>query len=416
MRFDTDIAVLGGGASGLMAALSAKKAAPHLRVDLFERQPRVGKKLLATGNGRCNLMNTDPSDDHYHGDLALLRAVRSVLPPNDLMAIFEKLGVQPHVEYGGRVFPMSQQASSVLDVLRLALSEYGVEEHCGMAVTSIRPASGGAELRFGDQVLYARRAIACFGGAASPQLGGTDGGLRLLTDCGHSAEPFRPALTGLLVDPRYTRPIKGVRLDANLTVLSRGRPVAQCRDDVIFSDWGLSGLGPMAVSRCAGEALANGPAEAVLDLLPGLDAPALLTERARRFPARPAGEVATGLINKKLAQHILRLSAPRLPFALPCRDVTREALTSFGAMLNGWRLPLTGVAGMEQAQVTSGGVLAQCVDPATLRSRVLPALYLAGEVLNLDGECGGYNLYWAFASGLTAGHCAARALEGTGRR
>ena len=412
MNFHTDIAVLGGGASGMMAALAAKRAAPGLSVTLLERQSRVGRKLLATGNGRCNLMNTDPADGKYHGDVELLRAVREALPPESLLSVLKKLGIEPKTEYGGRVFPMSQQASSVLDDLRLSLAEAGVAETCGAAVTALRAVPGGVEIALGGQVLLSRRAVACFGGAAAPQLGGTSEGLSILKACGHKVIPFRPALTGLLTDSRLVRPLKGVRLEAEVTLYRGGQALARETGDVIFADYGLSGLAPMALSRAVGDALGGNhqAVEAALNALPGFDPLSLLRERQRRFPARPAGEMTTGLVHKKLGQHLLRLAAPDAPFALPCGELTDGQMRALAALLGGWRLTLTGLAGMEQAQVSSGGVPAREVHIQTLESRKLPGLYLAGEVLNVDGDCGGYNLYWAFASGLTAGHCAARSL------
>lgn len=412
--FDVDIAVLGGGASGLMAALTAKEYAPDARVVIFERQNRVGKKLLATGNGRCNLLNTDITPEHYHGDVRFLPRLRRLCPPETMMRMFQYIGIEPRVEYGGRVYPMSGQAASVLDDLRLALSERGVEERVDMPVTGLHPIPGGVELRFDVTLLRARTAIACFGGAASPHLGGTAAGLRLLQDLGHSAEPFLPALTGLKTDPSFVRSLKGVRLEAEISVLSGDRVLARSTGDIIFSESGVSGTAAMAVSRAASMLLRQkAPCRIRLDLLPGVDVRRRLHERRAMFPHRQAGDFLTGLIHKKLGQALLRLADPDLPFAAPCAQMSDRLLDSLAGLLQGWELPLTDTTGMEQAQVTAGGVRLDEIDPDTMASRRTPGLYLAGEVLNIDGDCGGFNLYWAWATGYVAGKSAARQVYPT---
>ena len=411
-----DLAVVGGGASGMMAALEALRRAPSLRVIVLERQPRPGKKLMATGNGRCNITNTDPSPDHYHGDVAAMGPVMAACPPALALSRFEEYGVVCVFDSGGRVYPASGQASSVLDALRLSLDERGAETRCDFGVARLDRRGGTWRLLSanGESVL-ARAVIVAAGGMAAPQLGGTDAGCALLAAQGHDLAPRLPSLVQLKTDPARVRAMKGIRIDALAEALIEGRPVRAEAGEVLFTEYGLSGPAIMQISRPISEAIHSGrrAKTGVRLRLTSEGADALHTRLLARRDAlskRAVGEFLTGYVNKRVGQTLVRLASD-IPFAEPCARLTDEAIASLARLMTGWVFDVTGTLGFEQAQVTAGGARMDGFDPRTLMSRLRDGLFAAGEALNIDGDCGGFNLQWAWASGMTAGAAAARWLE-----
>jgi len=410
-----DLAVIGGGASGLMAALAARRAGPALRIGVLERLPRVGKKLMATGNGRCNLTNMNASPADYHGEVPFMESAMRRFPPAAVLARFEEYGVYPLVEPDGRVYPMSGQASSVLDALRLSMAEAGIGEICGFEVVSLEPAAKGWRIVAKDgRVACARRVIAATGGMTAPSLGGSASGYRLLEALGHRTAPRLPALVQLKTDPAAVRALKGIKYDGIIDILVDGRVMRSESGEVLFTEYGLSGPPVLQLSRIASTALArrNPPDVRVrLHILPlsEEDARARLEERRARLSARPLENFLTGLVNKRLGQTLVKLACP-LPLASPAAALGKDHLDALARLLAGWELKVTGTQGFEQAQVTAGGVRTDSFNPETMESLRAPGLYAAGELLDIDGDCGGFNLQWAWASGLAAGEAAARAL------
>ncbi|MBR3502771.1 MAG: NAD(P)/FAD-dependent oxidoreductase [Clostridia bacterium] len=407
-----DIAVIGGGASGLMAALAAHRKSPALKIGVLERLPRVGKKLMATGNGRCNLTNINASPADYHGDVAFMESAMRRFPPRAVMARFEEYGVYPVVEDGGRVYPMSGQASSVVDALRLSLAERGIPEICEFEAAALERAGKTWRVRAKDgREARAGRVIVATGGLTVPSLGGSASGYRLLEALGHRATPRLPALVQLKTDPAAVRALKGVRYDGRIDILVDGRPVRGETGEVLFTEYGLSGIAVMQLSRVASTALARRnppPVSARLHILPlpEEEARALLLSRRATLAARPLENFLTGLVNKRLGQTLVKRACP-LPLATPVAEMTDGQLSSLAALLTGWTLPVTGTQGFEQAQVTAGGVRTADFDPDTMESRLVPGLYVTGELYDIDGDCGGFNLQWAWASAMAAGEAAA---------
>ena len=409
-----DIAVIGGGASGLMAALAAHDTSPALKIGVLERLPRVGKKLMATGNGRCNLTNMNASPADYHGDVAFMQSAMNRFPPKTVLERFKGFGVYPLVEASGRVYPMSGQASSVLDALRLSLAEAGIEEICEFEATALERAGKGWRIRAKDgRTAHARRVILAAGGMTAPSLGGSASGYRLLEALGHRVTPRLPALVQLKTDPAAVRALKGIKYDGQIDILVDGRVMRSETGEVLFTEYGLSGIAAMQLSRLASTALArrNKPTVSVqLHILPLSedDARALLDDRRARLPNRPLENFLTGLVNKRLGQTLVKLACP-LPLASPASALTDAHLAALAALLTGWKLEITGTQGFEQAQVTAGGVRTADFDPDTMQSRLAPGLYVTGELYDIDGDCGGFNLQWAWASALAAGEAAAGA-------
>lgn len=396
------ILIIGGGASGMMAALTAAEQ-PGNAVTLLERQSRVGRKLLATGNGRCNLTNLDLAATHYHGarpDFAVPALSRFGL--DDTLRFFRSLGLLTVADDTGRVYPLSDQANSVLDVLRFALETRGVSVVCSCDVIEVKKKARGYEaISATGERYFGDRLIVAAGGCAGKKLGGTKSGYRLLGMLGHSCTPLSPSLTQIKTDQTHVRALKGVRADALVQLRQNGRLIAHEAGEVQFTDFGLSGPVAFSLSREAG--LLDG-AELTLDFLRAYgcaDVDALLQNKRAAMGALPAAELLSGMLHARLGGVIMRRALGSLQ--RPAGALTDAELTQVRQQLRCFTLPVTGVMGMENAQVTAGGIVTDEFDPQTLESRLAPGVFATGEVLDIDGDCGGYNLQWAWSSGRLAG-------------
>lgn len=405
------VAVIGGGASGMVAAIAAARSGASVAV--FERGERVGRKLLATGNGRCNLTNLDLAPGHFHGrqpafPLTVLRAFDA----RRALEFFDALGIAGKVEDRGRVFPRSGQASSVLDALRWEMEDLGVQVHCGSAVREVRRMPPGFGIVAGEGGAFpADRVVLATGGRAAPNLGADGSGYALARALGHTViEPF-PALAPLRLSSPWLRTLQGVRFEGAVEAWANGRRLAGSRGEVLFTDHGASGPAVLDVCRGATEALLGGePVELRITVVEELDLDALAVEIGRRLDALPRRTVPAalvGFLNKRLLPPVLREAG--LPdLDRPAGNVSGDERRRIASLLKDWRFPVIGPGPWASAQVTAGGVDVSEVDPATLESRRVRGLYLAGELLDVDGDCGGFNLHWAWASGHVAGGSAAR--------
>ncbi len=400
------IVIIGGGASGLAAAVFCARRVGGARVLLLEKQARVGKKLLATGNGTCNLSNIAASVSHYHGktpsftEQALMR-----FTPSDAMAFFDSLGVKTVVRENGRIYPLCAQASAVLDCLREEAEALGVETRTDTAVTALRPCKGGVDVVTAQETIRASRVLVAAGGMASGSLGGTTDGYELLTALGHRKTPLFPAIVQLRTDKEAVRAVKGIRTDAALTLSLNDRPVASAEGEILFADYGVSGPAAMQLGRAAAdwERRHQGMMTLTIDLLPTLseaEVLADLTARAAR-PSRTLETMLTGLLQKRLGQTLIK-AAGLVPLSRPTQSLSSSEIGTLAATLKAWTLTVTGSAGMNAAQVTAGGIDTAEFDPATMRSRRVPSVYAVGEVLDIDGDCGGFNLQWAWSSAFVA--------------
>ena len=395
------VLVIGGGASGMMAALTAAED-PHHTVTLLERQSRVGRKLLATGNGRCNLTNLHASPAHYHGgDPEFVTAALERFSVGDTLEFFRSIGLITVAEASGRVYPFSDQANSVVDVLRFALEQRGVELRCGCEVLSIGKKARGYTVKTAEERFYCDKLIVACGGAAGGKLGGTDLGYKLLKSMGHTVTTLHPSLVQLKTDTAATRSLKGVRADAGLTLKRNGAAAAVNAGEVQFTDFGISGPAVFELSR---EAAFGGDQVLLLDLLRPFTEEALTEYLAGKREAMPQillEDFLTGILHNRLGRVVLKQAG--LDLGRRAGTLTGKELGSIAHWIKYFPLTVTGVMGLEQAQVTAGGVLTSEFRPDTLESRLCPGLFATGEVLDIDGDCGGYNLQWAWSSGRLAG-------------
>ena len=395
-----EIVIIGGGASGMAAAIRAAEQA-DARVTLLERQGRVGKKLMATGNGRCNLTNLDAQPSRYHSEDARFAVpALQAYPPQRVLDFFARLGLRTVTEYGGRVYPLSGHAGSVLDVLRLGLEQAGVAVQTDAPAQSVRRDGAGFHIAVQGGELIAEKLILACGGCAGSKLGGVTDGYALAASLGHSRTALYPALTPLRTVPDYPRALKGIRVDARVRLLQGERSLAEAQGDILFTDAGLSGTAVFELARqVAGRT--DLTAELILFDEAEEDLFRDLFARRARWGALEANRILTGAVQSRLGQMLCRYAG--ISGGAAARELTDAQLHALAAAMRSFRFPVTGAFGFEAAQVTAGGLRTSEFDAETLQSRIVPDLYACGELLDVDGDCGGFNLQWAWASGLLAG-------------
>jgi len=394
--------IIGGGASGIMAALTAAEDKNN-KVILLERQQRIGRKLLATGNGRCNLTNTGAEAKNYHGDdPAFALPALGAFSPQDTLDFFAALGLMTVEEYGGRVYPLSNSANSVVDVLRFALEESGVELRCSTVVRELRRSRGGyAVLTDADEIQADKIIVAC-GGAAGAKLGGVSDGYELLKPLGHKRTGLYPSLVQLITENEYPRALKGVRADCRLRLMAGEDVLAESEGELQFTETGLSGPAAFDISRACAMA-GKGPWVSANFFKDYSEAQIieLLKKRRDSLPKLPTGDMLTGMLHNRLGRMIVKYAG--LDQNKPCRALSDDELNKLCRACMDFRLKLLGTGGFDAAQVTAGGVKTGGFNPETLESWFMPGLFCCGELMDVDADCGGYNLQWAWASGRLAG-------------
>ncbi len=408
------VVIVGGGAAGLAAAIFCARRFGGERVVLLEKQPRVGKKLLATGNGTCNISNMHASVSCYHGGHpAFVSDALSQFSPTDAMAFFSSIGVRCTVRENGRIYPLCAQASAVLDCLRAEIDALGVTVCCDTAVTALRPSKHGVEVICDGQVYAAAAVLVTAGGAASASLGGCTDGYALLAALGHEKTPLFPAIVQIRTEKDAVKAVKGVRVDAALTLMLDGRSLAEAEGEILFADYGVSGPAAMMIGRYASdwERRKKGNMTLNIDLLPEMtlaQAEEEIVLRSRLL-GRTMENLLTGLLQKRLGQTVVK-TAGVLPLSRDVNSLSAAEVAEIARTIKCFSLNVTGSAGMNAAQVTAGGIATKGFDPHTMRSHLSPFVYAAGEVLDVDGDCGGFNLQWAWASAYVAANAIAEEI------
>ena len=394
-----NVCVIGGGAAGMLAALTA--AENGHRVLLLERQSRVGRKLLATGNGRCNLSNYHVSPAHYHGGAGFCDFALSQFDVGETLQYFASLGLLTVSEANGRIYPMSNMAGSVLDVLRYALERPEIDLQTGQTVTAVRKIPEGFSVKTETDTFSARCLILAAGGAAGSKVGGGMDGYRLAKSLGHHRTALYPSLVQLKTDPTYPRALKGVKAQCGISICRGSQVLARNSGEVLFTEYGVSGPAIFDLSRSV--STGGSDLTCLLNFFPDWEEAEVLhwlSQRQAAMAAHEASTLLTGSCHTRLGQMICKSAGFTNQRAA---GLTRDDLRRIARQATHFALPITGTCGFDQAQVTAGGLDTSEFDPRTLQSRLVPGLYACGELLDIDGDCGGYNLQWAWSSGRLAG-------------
>lgn len=409
-----DIGIVGGGAAGLMAAVCAaqecRKSRIPAKIAVLEANPRVGKKLLATGNGRCNLTNRNLSAEHYHGDTSFVLPILKQYTAQVIIDQFASFGLLCREQDEGRVYPNNLQASAVLDILRFQLESLGVKTLTDFSVTAVKKSGTGFTVHSQSGTVSAKRLIFACGGKAYPQLGSNGSGYPILKSLGHSVTGLFPALVQVKTDPARAKTLKGARSAACATLFADEKPVKTVCGEVQFTENGLSGICIFELSRLIGELEASKRLEIALDLLPdytGEEVFAMLETLRKTLGLMPAEELLAGCVNKLVGRGVIRAALRRIP--RQANEYRTDDLKAIAKTVKDFRFEVTGTLSWKDAQITAGGVPLKEVDE-NLQSEFCPGLYLAGELLNIDGDCGGFNLHWAWSTGMAAGTACAVSL------
>ncbi len=369
------------------AIFAARQQTAEVR--LIEKNPILGRKLLATGNGRCNLTNSNCPD-------AL-----------DTLDYLKELGLLTREEGEGRIYPYSEQAAAVQEVLISELTRKKVELLIGTEVKAIEKNGLAFTIKTEEGLLVSDQVILATGGKAGPQFGSTGDGYRFAKAFGHTVVRLMPSLVQMVSDEPYFKELKGVRAKGLVELLRNDRVIGREAGEIQFTEDGLSGICIFNLSR---EYVREDRIR--IDLYPEYSEKALeefLAARVKEPGKRGLSQLLGGMLHKKLIPVVLSLVS--LNKDMKACELPPDDITAIARQLKDWRVSITGTKGWKEAQVTSGGVDLAELDPETLESRLVPGLYFAGELLNVDGKCGGYNLQWAWSSGRKAGDAAALCKE-----
>lgn len=398
-----DIAVVGAGASGLTAAISAKRENRSLSVCVLERLPRVGKKLLVTGNGRCNLTNNNMKRSCFHGTCTeLYDSVKNF----NVEAFFQSIGVICTADSEGRVYPKSNTASSVLDALRLETEKLGIEIICDFNVTEIKQ---GYIIASETEKISADTIILAGGGLSQANLGSDGSVLRICKEMGIKVGKLSPALTAIKTNPDLVRALKGLRVQAKATLINNNKKIMSEVGEIQFNDGVLSGICIFNLSNYINDIE---KAEIHLDLLPDMENNSIEKMLFGIKEIRNSASLEdylSGIFHKRIGNILIKQSTSH-QLTMPVSSLSDNDIVKIAARIKKLVFPVTGLQGFEKSQVTSGGVLVSEIDEQ-LMSKKYRGMYFCGEILDIIGDCGGYNLTFAFSSGYLAGKNAARRIN-----
>ncbi|MBQ4465051.1 MAG: aminoacetone oxidase family FAD-binding enzyme [Oscillospiraceae bacterium] len=399
-----DLLIIGGGASGLAAAVTAKALGIE-KIAVLERLSRVGKKILATGNGRCNLSHERIEPEDFRGSVDVTPVLEKF---GDVKSFFENLGLYTRTDSAGRMYPYSMAATSVLDAFRLRMREDGIEEICDTEITELCFAKGQWHARTTDVDYAAPFVIFSTGGYAAPKLGTDGSAWDLLKKLDIPVVSPTPNLCPVLSDEKILRPLKGLRVKGEITLYDRDEAIRTEIGEVQFTEKALSGIcvfnlsGMIDIRRFSDHYFLFNP---VADL--GIDLESILcTLQGTRF-GMTSEEMLSGLLPKPIAR--LALKNRHIPADFVISDMDYRQIQMLAAQIRSLHFPVRGLAGFEQAQSTRGGIPGNALD-ANLQVKAHKGLFVTGEACDVHANCGGYHLHWAWASGAAAATAIAEQL------
>lgn len=400
-----DIAVIGAGAAGLIAAISAARENESLKIALIDAMPIVGKKILATGNGRCNLSNRSASLHEYHNKEFASFALNKYNVEYTLN-FFKSLGLYTVSDSEGRIYPISMTAASVSDALRLEASRLFITVINNERVTSVVKNNDffviNGRLRAGKII------VAC-GGKASPSQGSDGSGFEILSSFGHKINSPLPALVQLISENKIIRSFKGSRVKGDMRLFADEQNIGEVSGEILFTEYGLSGIASMDAQRILCEQIKNKICYVCIDLIPQMSEKEIhraIRETAHRDPRRKSENLLTGILPKKIGQGLIKCLY--IKNDCPVCDIKDEDFLRLAFLIKNFKVYISSYKGFENAQITRGGADVAQFSKETLESLKVSGLFCAGEVLDVDGACGGFNLQWAWSSGICAGISAAK--------
>ena len=402
---NNNIAIVGGGAAGIMAAIIAARNGAS--VTIYESNDRIGKKILATGNGRCNLTNIEAEKKNYHGEnVDFITAATEKFWVGETLDFFSELGLLYKVEDEGKVYPYSNHATSVLDVLRFELERLGVIFEFGFEVSKITKNNDVFTIfSYKNQKAIADKVIITTEGKASPSSGSKGGGYEILEKFGHKTTDLFPSLVQIKLKTTTLKQLNGLKLDGVILAKEGKKVIRKEEGEILFTDYGISGPAVFSISRVAGE---KKECNFEIDMMPEYSFNDIVDIlKKQRKIMKCVDELFVGVLNKRIGQVIIK-SCTELKINDDINKITDDDIKNMADKLKNYQVVSDGTMSWNNAQVTAGGVDVDGFNYETMESKLVKRLYAAGEVLDIDGDCGGYNLQWAWSSGYIAGMSASK--------
>jgi len=408
-----DVAIIGGGAAGLCSAVKIKGDNNNFSVAVFEQLSRVGKKLITTGNGRCNITNKNINEGRYHSEnLPFVSYALSTYTNEYTENFFADLGVVFTYDDEGRAYPYSLQAASVVDGLRFRCDNLGVVTYTETTVSDVIKQNNIFLIKTDKGDFYAKTVIVATGlYSGGNKLGSTGKFYKMMKTKGYKCVNVTPAIVQLKTDNTLTKSLKGIKVNANATLYFGKEKLRTEYGEVLFCDYGLSGPPIMQISREASRR--NGKFKVCLDIMPEYDfneVCEMLESRVKSLKGGYCEEFFTGLLNKRVGQQIIKLSS--LKFTEKNEDIKPNHIKTMAKYIKALEFEVLSTTGFENSQVTAGGIDTREIDDKTMMSKKEKGLYFIGEILDVDGDCGGFNLQWAWSSAFCCADSVEKYLKG----
>ncbi len=401
-----DLVIVGGGAGGLFSAITAAQTNNNIKILILEKLNRVGKKIMVSGNGRCNLSNNGKYT--YYGDAEFANIALGENASKFIVSIFNEMGLATIVDSENRVYPASNNASTVMDIFLLNLKRHNIDIKTECEVLDIKANGKSFILKTNTDSIYAKKIIISTGGKSSPKHGSDGKLLNVLYKLGFKSTSLYPALVPICTETDFIKGLSGLRLKAKISAKN-----VDFKGEILFTDYGISGIPSMQLSRfCTkgdiinvdlryGAALEGKDQDAIIEII---------NDRVKKYPNESVDTLLTGLFTNRIGLAILKYSGI-YHLTLKNKQLSNKQIISLAQTLFSIKLKVIGTKGFEFSQVTAGGLECSQFNPKTMESNNINGLYCVGEVLNVDGDCGGYNLLFAFKTGYNAGVSAAKSLN-----
>lgn len=402
----SDVIIIGGGASGLFCASLIKKHSPHLSVTILEKQKTVGKKLLATGNGRCNLTNTNVSPDYYHGSFKSCCAeIIKDFTPADLISHLKSLGMLTTTDTEGRVYPLSRHSATMLDTLMLDCENSGVNIICDSFVNNIESKNNTYTVTTDNETYKCNKLVVATGSKATPETGADDSIFKVINRMGIKTTHLSPALCPVYVKSKTLFALKGVRACGKVSLIHNNKIIKTEDGEIQFTDKTLSGICIFNLSRLANTMDKSYISVSLLPFMDSTEIVELLCKAKQRLsPDTSAENILTGVFQRKLSAAILKEVGINKDRTIA--TISRKEINELAQLINDWRFEVIPSSDFKRAQVVAGGIDGAEINPTTMECKKHKNLYIIGEAIDIDGDCGGFNLHFAFASA----YCAAKSI------